>query len=205
MTRLTNDIRAAISRSLVAHRFQAEVEAVSAGYAALAALAYDEIYNTETRAKMDALPEGWLPTADSISANISGKRVRFYFSGYFSEDAVNQSGVLVARASVVSKRMLAKHDRCDLFTFVGGGNVDLMHSQVWSQHVRLATSIKETRAQIEGALGSVSTINKLILVWPEVEPFAKKWIEEGGKSKLPAIPVSSLNAAIGLPVDGDAQ
>jgi len=60
------------------------------------------------------------------------------------------------------------------------------------------------RAEVRAMVDSVTTINKLLLVWPE----AKELLPASAKPKtknLPSVNVESLNAAIGLPTDGEAE
>lgn len=56
------------------------------------------------------------------------------------------------------------------------------------------------RAEVRAVLDSVTTINKLLSVWPE----AKELLPSSAKPQvknLPSVNVESLNAAIGLPTD----
>lgn len=60
------------------------------------------------------------------------------------------------------------------------------------------------RAEVRAVVDSVTTINKLLSVWPE----AKELLPASAKPQtknLPSVNVESLNAAIGLPTDADAS
>ena len=54
------------------------------------------------------------------------------------------------------------------------------------------------RGSTRGALGSVTTIQKLIMIWPEVEAFAAPYLQEK-TAILPVIARERLNDALGLP------
>lgn len=83
---------------------------------------------------------------------------------------------------------------------------DLDHPLV-AKFLKLKSSNAELKAEIEKAsrtakatLNSVTTIAKLIEVWPEARVFAEKYLVSGDqKALLPAIPRRELNNALGLP------
>lgn len=56
------------------------------------------------------------------------------------------------------------------------------------------------KAQVRAALNSVTTVKKLLAVWPEAKELLPKNLEEA-KVNLPALAVNDLNAMIGLPTE----
>ena len=71
-----------------------------------------------------------------------------------------------------------------------------------------AKELKEQRdvlkAQIKAVVESVPTIQKLLEVWPEAKELLPKG-EQPIVSNVPAVLITSLNAAIGLPSEEDAE
>lgn len=59
---------------------------------------------------------------------------------------------------------------------------------------------EKIRAQVHALIGSITTVAKLLKVWPEVRELLPPGLEHG--KTLPAVPVADLNAAIGLPKGG---
>ena len=59
------------------------------------------------------------------------------------------------------------------------------------------------RNSVRAAVGSVTTTDKLLKVWPEAAELLPA--EVAPKAQLPAIQVADLNAMIGLPTDGGAK
>ena len=60
------------------------------------------------------------------------------------------------------------------------------------------------RAEVRAVVDSVTTINKLLSVWPEAKELLPASANPQTKN-LPSVNVESLNAAIGLPTDADAS
>jgi len=71
------------------------------------------------------------------------------------------------------------------------------------QRKELADRRKVLRAQVESITDSVTTIKKLLEVWPEVRELLPP-NEQPVISNVPAVLISSLNAAIGLPTEEEA-
>lgn len=107
MTRLTNDIRDAILRSLIKHRFQPEIDAIEDRVQALAGEVYDAAYDAETQARMQDLPDGRLFQDDDFEAHFGGQRVRIGFNVYMYRGA-DMAGLDNARPKVL-RRLLEQH------------------------------------------------------------------------------------------------
>lgn len=58
----------------------------------------------------------------------------------------------------------------------------------------------ELEITIRQTLASVTTVKRLIDTWPEVSELIPAYAFDQPKPQLPAVPVSSLNASIGLPL-----
>lgn len=56
----------------------------------------------------------------------------------------------------------------------------------------------KAKSSAEAVLNSVTTVKKLIEVWPEVEQFARPFAVES-PSRAIALPIRELNARLGLP------
>lgn len=60
----------------------------------------------------------------------------------------------------------------------------------------------EIKANVKAALDSVTTIKKLISVWPEVKEILPEG-EQEQQASLPAVKVENLNSLIGLPTESE--
>lgn len=61
----------------------------------------------------------------------------------------------------------------------------------------------EIKANVKAALDSVTTIKKLISVWPEIKEILPE-AEQEQQTSLPAVKVENLNSLIGLPTESEA-
>ena len=203
MTRLTNDIRDAILRSLIKHRFQPEIDAIENRVQALAGEVYDAAYDADTQARMQGLPDGWLFQDDDFEAVFGGQRVRIGFNGYMYRGA-DMAGLDNAKPKVL-RRILEQHRQRSLVSLTTDHPLSKKFEAINQDRERLKEAIGTSRRKTRAALDAVSTVEKLISVWPEVKPFAERYVEaKDTRPKLPAIPVENLNASLGLPVEGEA-
>lgn len=201
MTRLTNDTRDRILNDLIRHRFQPEMDAINAATKVLANAVYETVYDAETRQKMDALPEGWLFEDDDLEVTFAGRRVRIGLNGsMWHNEPLN---ILARGSDQVFRRFLNKHRSNSIAHFGADHPHSLAFEKITQDRDRLKEAVSISKRQTSAALNAVSTVEALIKAWPEVKPFAERWIEEkDSRPKLPAIPVESLNAVLGLPADG---
>lgn len=200
MTRLTNDIRDAIRADLTAHRYGAAVKAIGDRLQVFAAKLYDHLYSPEDQALMASLPNGWLPEDDHLRISYAGQYHSVYFNGYcWSWSSLNS---LAKRGSAISRRVASEHI---------GGHVRLRDDALCNEFGQIDNDLRKlneanslAQRDIQTALSTFSTIEKLIEAWPEVEPFASPYItapQKAAKSLLPAVRISSLNAMLDLPVE----
>lgn len=195
--RLTTSIRNAIANAVMKHRYEATVSALIDEKAAFAVNVYEDLYSKSTRDKMNALPEGWLPSSDNVAVQFGASYERIYFNGYTygklvsviaSEDRRKDGGL----------RLLGKHAHGCAKVYDATHPLSIAHSNLESKERRLKTEFEETRLQVEAALNAVTTTKRLIETWPEIAPFASQFDDE--KPQLPAIPTQQLNKILGLPV-----
>lgn len=64
-----------------------------------------------------------------------------------------------------------------------------------------AESWEQVKGSVKAAVYSVTTVAKLLKVWPEAKELLPAYVEEA-KDQLPAIQVRDLNALVGLPTEG---
>lgn len=198
--RLTSHIRDQIAKSVLTHRFSDEINALIAERSAFAEDVYNDVYRKADREKMAALPAGWLPEADSLTAQF-GEGVMSYAAIPFNGDIYN--GFRTYRkgskpVESVRRRSFNKHCRGCWKVYPADHRLSLRYEKIESAERDLARRIRETEQQVVAALASTSSVSVLLKAWPEIEPFAKHFITT--PVKLPAIPVETLNETLGLPV-----
>lgn len=168
--RLNTFIRDSIIGSLLAKRFDGEKKQLLKEQAEFAVRLYRVLYPEWQR--FVRLPKGWLLQAPSFSARIRGERHRFQLNAEFrfpSEDRERtlQDEGLIKEFKQLQER-LAKHED-DRIT---------------------------ARQQGRALLHSVTTVKKLLEVWPEVKPFLPK--DVATVTCALALPVPALNTMFRL-------
>lgn len=198
MTRLTNNIRAGIVSRLIAHRFQEEFSALAAEHAAVALAAYRKVFTADEIALMDSLPDGWLPCEMGFDVRVSGRRYHLSFGGnglsWLAFAGLEKPGHKVFRVPTNIKHS-------GRLSFAEDSQIGRVIDEHFVRVSGLEGRIAGARRAATTAVESVSTAAALLKVWPEVEPFLPKG---SAPAKLPAIKVSELNAALGLPVEDAA-
>jgi hypothetical protein len=189
--KLTNDIRGAILRALLAHRFQAEYDAIARETAAFARRVYDYRFGADLKV-MAGLPEGWLLEVDAIPCAFDGRSARLNFSGEHGAYAA------IKRPDPVLLPVTCASTRAHRFVSLAHDHeLTRDFNAVSAKWMAFKQSFSAAQRQADTALSAASTIKRLVDVWPEVEPFARKYVTT--KPQLPAIPTDALNATFRLP------
>lgn len=195
MTRLTNDIRNSIVMDLLRHRFKDRIEALYADRAALAQAIYEEAFSAEHRKKMAALPEGWLAEVSSINARLGAEYCSYDFSGSLYGDI----NTIVSNTKKEVRRFPYSRRNDCVVSFDATHKLAAESDRVNSERKSLSDDIEKAKRAAEAAVNAVSTVKRLVEVWPEVAPFAAEYNTE--KPQLPAVQTAQLNTMLGLPVE----
>ena len=74
----------------------------------------------------------------------------------------------------------------------------LQFGQLENRKADLKSKRDTLRHQVQAVLASVTTVKKLLEIWPEAKELLPQNVEEA-KPQLPALPIADVNALIGLP------
>ncbi len=177
--RLNAFIRNQILSAVMQHGFAARERALDDEKRAIGEAVYNDVYPEEVQAQMSALPPDYLPSSSDL---------RVQFQGYgFNRVYFGKSRPIAERhtynAAVVYDQDHPLHARYHKWTNAQDSFIEQRNS---------------ARAEAEAVLRSVTTLEKLIKVWPEVETFAKPFFVVSASTAV-AVPIKQLNAALGLP------
>lgn len=119
-----------------------------------------------------------------IYLNVAGARFRAYFNGkgYYRGDQVYR--ITPADFTIKADDPLAKE-----------------FSDIEAEESAISEEESTIRVNVEGALSEVTTVKKLLEVWPEVKELLPSDLSPV-KKQLPAVKSSDLNKLIGLPSEG---
>lgn len=192
--RFTSSIRDSIVSAMLRHAFEDEAKALVKRRADLALAVYEDVYSEADRKKMAALPDGWLPSAESISARFGGSYESLRFSGALYGDLANLAGDV----EPLHRRIKETHRHGCSKNFDGSHPIAERHLELDGIQRELLDRVRSAKRQAISVVSSVSTIGRLKEVWPETAPFLARY--EKKPPSLPAIPRDDLNHAFRLPV-----
>ncbi len=203
--RLTNALRDIIIVDLMKHHFTPLVDELMKDYKKFPTQVYNDVYDAKTRRRMKGLPAGWLKSTNSIAVSFGGNSslyTELRFDG--AHFIYGRMHIIMTKSSLNSdcptKLILAK----DLNSAAKAYNVQDPLAKLYDEFVRrrdkLSNDIDEAWTKTNAALNSVTTTNSLLEVWPEIEPFVKKYVRPDGVPKLPAVQTKALNDLFGLPI-----
>lgn len=206
-TRLTTHIRDSLMNSLLKRAFKKRGEDLvkrCAGYA-------DRLYRdamSKDLVQINALPDGWLQSASAIKVQLGAEIKQVHFTGTLSNwglpDIFRNAGI-VESTDQKRRRFPAKLGGAVVKQYPGDHELVEEFQKLDNEWNELKGEMERAKKVAMVAMNSVSTVKKLIDVWPEVEEFAKHYLEDGErKAILPAIPRDQLNTLLNLPPEEQA-
>lgn len=207
--RLTKHIREDILARVLNHAFQERAQNMLDAERAFVEEVWNAIYSEAERARMAELPSGWLPEDDDFKVSFDGEVQGLYFRTGLDHSLPHWVKKTYGGGTVEIN--VPDHGKCDrrMPSAAARGNVLKV---LTGEIVKRFSNLQEARAQLEkqyadvyrtaeNTLSSVSTVKKLIEVWPEIEAFASHWLDEDSDAKaiLPDIPRARLNEQLHLP------
>lgn len=172
--KLTSAQRAKILKAVLADTFKGRMEAIHAKENEIALAVYHDVFSADEIAMLNAAPEGWFDTSALLRVVSGG--------------VVKDLGVRLPVRMPFKKRISvlkvyeATSPMAERITALSNAAADIREER------------SQLSASIEALLGSVSTVKKLLEIWPAVTTHAPWLLEE--KKALPAIPVASVLLAI---------
>ena len=205
MTKLTNHIRESLLKKLLTRAFNARVNDLLDRRKAFAVKVYEDALGKDLKL-VKSLPDGWLPTDDDFKVQIAGQVQGLYFSGSIGGCGLSSEfyacGVSADR---IFKPFPNNKKQQVLKVFENNHPFSVEFTALVNETTDLKDEISKASRTAQAALDSVTTVKKLIEVWPEVEVFAKPYLEHGDRQAiLPAIPRAALNTALNLPPQQEA-
>ena len=199
--RLTNDIRASIVKKAITHRFRKPVVELLGIQAALADEVYNEIYGPLTQKRMAELPEGWLGVRSGFTVVFGGAHEQIDFDGDYNLNASLRATVPQNRPRPEPRRFFSVHNSHHTPIRVYEARHPLSEKYQTNEAKRsdLMKQVAEAEKALKAALESVTTVGRLLAVWPELKPFCTDLLA-AKVPNLPAVPRERLNALLDLPV-----
>lgn len=215
-TRLTNSIRDSLRGELLKHafagrcvtHFQAELDFVQE--------VFDHIMANRTVLHLGKkrpvgevvaeLPPGWENTESYFKAEFGGETAKLDKYDGLEVNYKDNSNLIGVKTTPhhdqVKWKMPPKWSgHHTLMTFDASHPLTKRFTELRNAREDLKTEIERARNSIRATLDSVSTVQRLIVLWPEVEAFARVYLDEKRAASvlLPVIAREQLNETLGLP------
>jgi hypothetical protein len=182
--KLTSAIRSRLLEAVLDHRFAPEEEENLLEQRRIAVAVYEEVFPVETRRKMLALPAGWLATIDYVHAQ-------------FSEDSGDYEHMALPTGDGLEWRAPYDKQRGCMIKYDADSEMSKRFKLWKEQKQSLYLASKELKFKTKSVLDSCTTTNRLIKVWPEIQPFLLKAMPETNVF-LPAPIINDLTTALRL-------
>lgn len=177
-TRLTKDIRQKIWDKIREERFgKVEIEHREK-LKSLALKCYNAMYSKEERQWMKNAYKGALPEENELFVRFNGKSIILHLEEYkpIFNNHSNSSKCQFEKTHSLTKEFREIHEY---------------------KNSKDEEKIRAREATMS-ILNSFTTTRKLLEIWPEVEPYLNKVVENQKSNNLPAVQVKDINKILGL-------
>lgn len=178
--RLTNQHRQAILRRVIGDRFEKQLEQIEKSLTELADRVYVEKIGDQNHQLMERLPESYFTWEDYISLRFG--------EAYTSLKMSKQLPIPYDAHAGTFAVFNATHEFSETYRRLRNEK----------QQVKVAE--REIRTQAQAVLGNVTTDNRLIEEWPEIEKIVRE-VAQPTVKLLPAVQMEKLNRELGLGKD----
>lgn len=205
MARLTNDYRRQLLVAITRRTYQPKFEELLQEGKELADRVYNSVYPKKDRELMESLPSGWVPESDCVALNMDGELRCIYWNGSlfgpYAWKAVDRMPHPFDRPNDLERRIAYKH-------IWGRGRAQLKENaeEIRKDLIEFNDKLENLRDEYfdawrraEAVLNSVSTVGKLLKIWPEIAEFVPEEWYCPRKANLPSLPIAQLNEILDLP------
>tara|TARA_R110000787_G_scaffold631_6_gene2345 strand:- start:14 stop:694 length:681 start_codon:yes stop_codon:yes gene_type:complete len=216
-TRLTNSIKEALVNQLLDHAFAHKSQEQHTAECDLAQQVYDHIMDTRKlrdghlvemtlRSLVAQLPTGWGSQEDYFYVEFGGQTTRLdKYDGiaptYGQSCSLRGIKAVLGRNKVKWSWPPRWGGHGTVATYDAHHKFTLRSEQLKGAREDLEAEILTAGASARATMDSVSTVQKLIVLWPEVEAFACQFLsaEKAAAVLLPVVQREKLNDVLGLP------
>lgn len=182
--RLTNDLKRDIKNQILDETFVEKKAVIQARREAMADDVYKASFDETVLAKIKDLPPEWVRVDDNIGITVLNEAGReMYWSFKFSDGRC-----LPMPATYKWRNQFLDVLKTDDEFAIRALEIDSLEAELRTERETLTSAI-------EGVLGSVTTLNKLLEVAPDWKQYVPEWYLEEKKS-VPAVRIDAVNELI---------
>lgn len=182
--RLTNRIRSSILKQLISDRFDKDDKELKLRECRLALEVYHDNYSVDELELMDKFPEGAFHRMREIGVQ-------------FGACYTYLKCVVPGKEKETTLRIFAKHQHTVMKVYPVSHKLTKAYEKLSNDRKALKEQRRDAEYKAQAVLDSASTMGKLKSIWPEIEPYLKKF--ETTPAGLPSVPVEAVNRILGLP------
>lgn len=195
MTRLVNSHRDKIVNSVIEAKFKPLAMKLYQRRARLADMCYHALYSQSEFEQMEALPKGWLPTAEHLNYTFGTAHASLTFCGFRRYDFNIEPWEVPTVSRIIQKR----HEGVQTKIFDALDFQTAEYDGIQHAYSELKNNITHARKLTAASLEKFRTVEKLLEAWPEIEEHVMSTEPDIIKTNLPAIPLLELNKILDLP------
>lgn len=174
-TRLTTVSRSRVLTAALDHRFKRQEQKLREAEDKLAHAVITCALGKSAMEQINALPDGWMPVVCRVYVTCAGETTRL--------DFVHACRAPQNFSSYIKDGTLPQRLRLRIARHAG-------------ERERLERDREDLKRELRTALNSFGTLESLLKLWPEMEPFTKGI--ERAASQLPAVPIAHINQSLGI-------
>lgn len=200
--RLTKAVRESIIKDLLNYAFREQAQAQIDAECAFAHQVFDDVFPGFDEARA-IFKDCYFPQDNDFKVAFGGEVRSLYFDRGFDYSVPYDWRLAGCKTNEERPKRRMPHYAYGNQA-VSNFASDHPLTKRWAELVLARETLEEemgkAKRTAEATLGSVTTIAKLIDVWPEARVFAERYKVDGeAKAILPAIPRAELNHTLGLP------
>jgi len=198
--RLTNNLRRHILTDVIKHAFQQKLDDMIMEEIQLAHDIFDSVYADDIELLASSKPH-LFGKASTFNLFLDSNRHTLCFAGpSFNTYSIYQL--------LIGFKSLEKAARSVPYSARSGSPIAQFTSSskfgrrlAKAEHIsdQFVETVRNAVSSANAILDSTSSFNKLIKAWPEIESFAKPYMDQS-KTNLPAVQTTALNAMLDIPV-----
>lgn len=217
-TRLTHSIRDSVTKRLMEHAFEGRCKTHFEMELAFVEEVFGDLMlnrtiiyrgeKTPVGKVIEELPIDWVDRYDYFHAEFAGQKMKLdKYDGLQSGDGYREVNRLVG-VKVTPHHEQVKwrfwpnaRPHYSLVAYDASHEFSKRAEVLTAARADLIKEIESARASTRSTLEQVTTVQRLIVLWPEVEAFARAYLNEetAAKALLPVIARERLNETLGLP------
>ena len=163
-------------------------------------MAYEAVFSKKLIEKMEAMPAGWMPDATGVTVRVMDPKDENNFTDEvvsWRDDTQDNNGVRRIPFKFYHSHAFAAVIPSDHPYIVEKRRIRSVEQDLQEEEKKLREEKRSARAKVERVISSVTTVKRLLEIWPAVQEFLPEMVSGDGGG-VPALIIEDLNKEFGL-------